>query len=231
MIQSTHQNIAIVPAAGIGRRMGAEVPKQYLQLNEKSILAHTLDCLLSHAEIAQVIVALHPEDTYFCRLPQASSQKLKTVIGGDERADSVLAALNTVDEKSWVLVHDAARPCLSHLDIDKLIASKAIFPQGAILASQVRDTMKRTDATGKICHTVCRDKLWHALTPQYFQAAELKHQLASALAAGATITDEASAMEWAGIMPGIVSGRVDNIKVTHPDDLQLAALFLKSLDR
>lgn len=231
MSQLTNQVIAVVPAAGIGSRMGAEVPKQYLALNEQTILGHTLDCLLSHPQIVQVIVALNPEDKHFSLLPQAQHKKLQTVTGGNERADSVLAALQLADEESWVLVHDAARPCLSHLDIDKLIASTTTFPQGAILGAPVRDTMKRTGDNGEISTTVCRDNLWHALTPQYFKAKQLKHNLESALKAGAKITDEASAMEWAGTMPGIVSGRADNIKVTHPDDLQLAALFLKNSGR
>ncbi|QQX81617.1 2-C-methyl-D-erythritol 4-phosphate cytidylyltransferase [Shewanella sp. KX20019] len=231
MSQSTKQIIAVVPAAGIGSRMGAEVPKQYLALNEQTILGHTLDCLLTHTEISAVIIALNPEDKYFSALPQATHPKLITVTGGNERADSVLAALQHADESSWVLVHDAARPCLSHLDIDKLIASTAVFPQGSILAAPVRDTMKRSNDSGEICHTVCRDKLWHALTPQYFPAKQLKDNLEAALAAEALITDEASAMEWAGIKPGIISGRADNIKVTHPDDLQLAGLFLKNLSR
>jgi len=229
MSQSTKQIIAIVPAAGIGSRMGAEVPKQYLALNEQSILGHTLDCLLSHPEITSVIIALNPQDKYFSALPQATHPKLLTVIGGNERADSVLAALRYAAEDSWVLVHDAARPCLSHLDIDKLIAATTVFPQGAILGSPVRDTMKRSKDNDEICSTVNRDKLWHALTPQYFPVKALKDNLEAALAAGALITDEASAMEWAGIMPGIISGRADNIKVTHPDDLQLASLFLKNL--
>ena len=154
MSQSTNQIIAIVPAAGIGSRMGAEVPKQYLALNEQTILGHTLDCLLNHPQITQVIVALNPEDKHFYLLPQAQHKKLQTVTGGSERADSVLAALQQADENSWVLVHDAARPCLSHLDIDKLIASTNTFPQGAILAAPVRDTMKRTGNSGEISATV-----------------------------------------------------------------------------
>ena len=229
MSQSTNKTIAVVPAAGIGSRMGAEVPKQYLALNEQTILGHTLDCLLSHADISQVIVALNPADQHFALLPQAQHPKLTTVVGGSERADSVLAALQPADENSWVLVHDAARPCLSHLDIDKLIASTTHFPQGAILGSPVRDTMKRTSENGEIATTVCREQLWHALTPQYFNVQQLKQNLTQALNAGVLITDEASAMEWAGVRPGIISGRSDNIKVTHPDDLQLASLFLTNL--
>lgn len=218
--------IAIVPAAGIGARMGASMPKQYLLLGQQSILAHTLDCLLSHPSIEQVIVALHPNDTFFNGLSQASDPKLTQVIGGDERADSVLAALKVAPSDAWALVHDAARPCLTHSDIDKLLASRKAHPQGAILAMPVRDTMKRSNSSQAIVQTVDRDLLWHALTPQLFQVKALEHNIIQALASGAVITDEASAMEWAGVMPGLVSGRADNIKVTHPDDLGLASLFL-----
>jgi 2-C-methyl-D-erythritol 4-phosphate cytidylyltransferase len=227
--QIEQDNVAIVPAAGIGARMAAAMPKQYLTLGTQSILGHTLDALLSHPHIAQVIVALHPQDDRFLSLPQAKHPKLITVIGGDERADSVLAALAVAPEHAWALVHDAARPCLTHSDIDKLLASKQAFPQGAILAMPVRDTMKRSDDKGVINHTVDRAQLWHALTPQYFKVADLLENLAAALHAGAVITDEASAMEWAGVYPGLVSGRADNIKVTHPDDLHLAELFMAHL--
>ncbi|WP_144210333.1 2-C-methyl-D-erythritol 4-phosphate cytidylyltransferase [Shewanella donghaensis] len=223
--------IAIVPAAGIGARMGATIPKQYLALGEQSILAHTLDSLISHKNIKQVIVALHPDDTFFGSLSQASHPKVKTVIGGGERADSVLCALNCIDESShespWVLVHDAARPCLTHDDIEKLLHARIEHPQGAILAMPVRDTMKRSNGSSDIIsETVSRENLWHALTPQLFPCSSLQQHLSDALKQGVQITDEASAMEWAGIQPGLVSGRADNIKVTHPDDLQLALLFL-----
>jgi len=220
--------VAIVPAAGIGRRMGSDIPKQYLHINGQAILGHTLDTLLSHKAVTSVLVATHINDIWFHCLPQANHPKLKCVLGGDERSDSVLACLNEVVSHCWVLVHDAARPCLTHGDIDKLIASRTRFPQGAILASQVRDTMKRGNPDGTINHTVSRELLWHALTPQFFPAQLLKRHLVEALAAGAVITDEASAMEWAGISPGLVSGRVDNIKVTHPDDLQLAQMFINN---
>ena len=218
--------VAIVPAAGIGSRMGAAIPKQYLTIGKKTILSHTLDRLLTHPAISQVIVALHPEDDLFTQLSQAAHPKLTQVIGGSERADSVLAALQIVDNDAWALVHDAARPCVTHNDIDKLICALNEFPQGAILAAPVRDTMKRGNANGTIEQTVERNQLWHALTPQLFPASALKDNLKQALQAKATITDEASAMEWAGMCPGLVTRPVDNIKVTHPDDLELAQLFL-----
>ncbi|BDM65404.1 2-C-methyl-D-erythritol 4-phosphate cytidylyltransferase [Shewanella sp. NFH-SH190041] len=224
--------LAIVPAAGIGARMGAGYPKQYLSLGEQTILGQTLDRLLSHPGISGVVVALHPNDTWFDTLPQAAHPKLTRVTGGNERADSVLAALQAVPADSWALVHDAARPCIHASDIDNLLASREAYPQGAILAMPVRDTMKRAStASGSehcIGETVCREHLWHALTPQLFPAGVLAENIAAALAAGATVTDEASAMEWAGVQPGLVPGRADNIKVTHPDDLPLAALFIQA---
>lgn len=228
MKPSSQQIIAIVPAAGIGSRMQAQCPKQYLPLADSCILAVTLNVLLSHPAICRVIVALNPNDDYFPKLSAAAHPKLTQVTGGAERVDSVIAALKRLDDTSaWALVHDAARPCLTHHDIDKLIASQVAFPQGAILAAPVRDTMKRANADGCIDTTVPREALWHALTPQFFPAMPLLDALQQAVAAGVNVTDEASAMEWKGIAPGLVSGRADNIKVTHPDDLPLAALYLE----
>lgn len=216
---------AIVPAAGIGSRMGADCPKQYLTLAGKTILEHTLGCLLSHPAIARVIVALAPHDGWFEQLAVAADPRILRVEGGIERAYSVLNALHVAQGK-WVLVHDAARPCLCHGDLDKLIAT-AMACDGAILGSRVRDTMKRTDGAGNIVATVEREQLWHALTPQMFPAGTLKRALEEGLALGALITDEASAMERAGFTVKMVEGRADNIKVTRPEDLSLAELFLQ----
>ncbi|MCE9942354.1 2-C-methyl-D-erythritol 4-phosphate cytidylyltransferase [Aeromonas rivipollensis] len=216
---------AIVPAAGIGSRMGADCPKQYLTLAGKTILEHTLGCLLSHPAIARVIVALAPHDGWFEQLAVAADPRILRVEGGVERAYSVLNALHVAQGK-WVLVHDAARPCLCHSDLDKLIMT-AMACDGAILGSRVRDTMKRTDGAGNIVATVEREQLWHALTPQMFPASTLKRALEEGLALGALITDEASAMERAGFTVKMVEGRADNIKVTRPEDLSLAELFLQ----
>lgn len=216
---------AVVPAAGIGSRMGASCPKQYLSLAGKCILEHTLERLLSHPAIARVIVALAPHDRWFDTLAVAADPRVLRVEGGSERAFSVLNALH-VAEGEWVLVHDAARPCLTHGDLDALIAA-ARASGGAILGSRVRDTMKRTDERGNIVATVDRDGLWHALTPQMFPTSTLTRALEGGLALGATITDEASAMERAGFPVRMVEGRADNIKVTRPEDLALAGLFLR----
>ncbi|GAA4897563.1 2-C-methyl-D-erythritol 4-phosphate cytidylyltransferase [Ferrimonas pelagia] len=224
-LESQAAVIAVVPAAGVGKRMGGHIPKQYLPLQGRPILSHTLSRLLCHPRIARVIVAIGPEDGYFADLPEAQDPRLTVVTGGQERADSVRLALAEIPQPdAWALVHDAARPCLTAGDIDRLLAE--CEAQGAILAMPVRDTMKRADDQQRIDHTVERAALWHALTPQLFPAQALHHALCEAEQAGAEITDEASAMERQGWRPKLVSGRPDNIKVTHPDDLRLAELFL-----
>ena len=214
----------VVPAAGIGSRMGASCPKQYLPLAGKFLIEHTLERLLAHPRIERVVVALAADDDFFQTLPVASHPRLMTTTGGSERADSVLNGLSLV-ESEWVLVHDAARPCITHQDIDRLIHA-GLAGDGAILGSRVRDTMKRSDAAGYIQKTVDRDQLWHALTPQFFRTTLLRDAIQQGQSQGLPITDEASAMELAGWRPLMVEGRADNIKVTRPEDLALAALFL-----
>ncbi|MGL4206893.1 MAG: 2-C-methyl-D-erythritol 4-phosphate cytidylyltransferase [Aeromonadaceae bacterium] len=214
----------VVPAAGVGSRMGASCPKQYLPLAGKFLIEHTLERLLSHPRIERVIVAIAPDDTFFATLAVATHPRVLITQGGSERAASVLNGLAQV-ESEWVLVHDAARPCITHQDMDRLI-HQGLACDGAILGNRVRDTMKRSDAAGFIHKTVDREQLWHALTPQFFRSQQLKAALEQGLAAGAAITDEASAMELAGFKPLMVEGRADNIKVTRPEDLALAALYL-----
>ncbi len=223
----TEQFIAVVPAAGVGARMGAAIPKQYLTLQGKTVIEHTLTVLLSHPRIAQVVVALGPQDDWFADLPVAQEPSLLRVAGGKERADSVLAGLQLCQDYNWVLVHDAARPCLTHADIDSLINTALKSEHGAILGCQVRDTMKRTDADGNIIATVEREQLWHALTPQMFPVALLTDALTKGLAAAGNITDEASAIEYLGLSPKMVVGRADNIKITRPEDMPLAELYLQ----
>jgi 2-C-methyl-D-erythritol 4-phosphate cytidylyltransferase len=223
----TEQFIAVVPAAGVGARMGADIPKQYLTLQGKTVIEHTLTVLLSHPRIAQVVVALSLEDGWFSDLAIAQDPAVLRVEGGKERADSVLAGLQLCQDYNWVLVHDAARPCLTHTDIDSLMNTALKTVHGAILGCQVRDTMKRTDADGNIIATVEREKLWHALTPQMFPVALLTDALTQGLAAAENITDEASAIEYLGLSPKMVVGRADNIKITRPEDMPLAELYLQ----
>ncbi len=227
MTKISKQFVAVVPAAGIGSRMGAEIPKQYLPLSGKTVIEHTLSKLLTHPRIQQVVVALGPQDQWFDELAIARHKDIVRVNGGKERADSVLAGLQACHDYDWVLVHDAARPCLTHGDIDALITAALASDAGAILGSQVRDTMKRTDENGNIINTVDRAQLWHALTPQMFPLALLVNALTAALDNGVAITDEASAIEHQGLQPKMVVGRADNIKITRPEDMPLAALFLQ----
>lgn len=221
--------VAVIPAAGIGSRMQSAVPKQYLLLHGKTLLEHTVAVLLQNPRISQVVLALHPQDRWFASLPLASEPRIRVVTGGENRADSVLAALRslTLPAQQWVLVHDAARPCLTQTDLNRLLElTLQADTIGGLLASPVRDTMKRSDAGGMIEHTVERRQLWHALTPQLFPLGLLRDCLQQALQQGAEITDEASALEYCGYHPQLVAGRADNLKVTQPEDLALADFFL-----
>ena len=206
---SAQKFIAIVPAAGVGKRMQANCPKQYLCINNETILSHTVMRLLSHPLISQVIVALGVDDQYFAESALAQHKDIIRVTGGTERVNSVLNGLKAVDRKKypWVLVHDAARPCVSHQDIDKLISQCLSNDYGGILATPVRDTMKRgvgfqdnvKGACSTIASTVEREQLWHALTPQMYKTDELATAIEKALESGLNITDEASAIEQANL--------------------------------
>lgn len=225
------QVIAVLPAAGIGSRMQADCPKQYLIIGHQTILEHAIHALLRHPRISQVIVAISPEDQQFKRLPIARDPRVLVTEGGQQRADSVLAGLQLAGNAHWVLVHDAARPCLHPDDLERLLAITAHTKVGGILAAPVRDTMKRAQVgQNVIAHTVERQDLWHALTPQLFPLELLKICLQRALDEGAEVTDEASALEHCGYHPLLVTGRSDNIKVTRPEDLALAAFYLTQLN-
>ncbi len=221
--------IAVVPAAGVGSRMQADRPKQYLELLGRTVLEHTVSKLLAHPEIGKVIIAVSENDPYFSRLELAQHPRVIRVNGGKERADSVLSALNYICEyenNEWVMVHDAARPCFTHQDVSQLIQTAQSHSVGAILAAPVRDTMKRSDIEQNIDHTVERVALWHALTPQMFRTMPLRDALSDGLAHHAVITDEASAFERLNLSPALVNGRADNIKITQPEDLALAEFYL-----
>ncbi|KAB7898295.1 2-C-methyl-D-erythritol 4-phosphate cytidylyltransferase [Rouxiella sp. S1S-2] len=222
--------VAVLPAAGIGSRMQSERPKQYLTIEGKTLLEHAISALLRSPRVQKVIVAISPQDTFFAELPIARDSRVKAVTGGAQRADSVLAGLQHAGDADWVLVHDAARPCLHIDDLHRLMAISETSKVGGILAAPVRDTMKRGEpGIEKIAHTVDREDLWHALTPQFFPLDLLKACLTRALDEGATVTDEASALEYCGYHPQLVAGRSDNIKVTRPEDLALAAFYLTQL--
>lgn len=236
-MSSSSQYSVVVPAAGIGKRMQATCPKQYLEIAGATIIEHTLNNLLSHPQIKQAIVVLNPEDQFFAQLPIASHLGVHTVLGGSERCDSVLAGLNVLpDDEHWVLVHDAARPCLMQSDLTKLLEVTSKSDVGGILATPVRDTMKRATTTlatelPVIEKTESRENLWHALTPQFFNLALLKSALNQAAEEHVLITDEASAIEYLGKEVTLVEGQASNIKVTQPEDLLLAEFYLTHKER
>lgn len=221
----------VVPAAGIGTRMRAELPKQYLPLNGKTLLEHTLERLLQLPDLAGLVLAINPEDSHWERLPLSKNPRIAVVDGGSERSRSVLNALNylTLQARSddWVLVHDAARPCITLGTIASLCRHTRQHPVGGILAVPVGDTLKQVDGSGEILATRDRRGLWQAQTPQLFRYQLLHQCLARALGQGETITDEASALELAGYRPLVVEGRTDNMKVTRPEDLPLAEMILQ----
>lgn len=215
---------ALIPAAGIGSRMRADRPKQYLQLAGKTILEHTLDCFRDHPQLKGLVVCLALDDPYWPTLACARDPRIERADGGRERADSVLGGLLRLselgaDEQDWVLVHDAARPNLSRQDLDKLLSELADDPVGGLLGVPARDTLKRAGGDGRVVETVDRAPIWHAYTPQMFRLGLLRRALTAALAAEVAITDEASAIEWAGQAPRLIEGRADNLKVTRPEDL------------
>lgn len=216
---------ALIPAAGVGARMLADRPKQYLQLAGKTILEHTLDCFLDHPQLRGLVVSLSADDAYWPTLPYARNERIERAEGGAERADSVLNGLIRLaelgaGENDWVLVHDAARPNLSRYDLDLLLVELANDPVGGLLAVPARDTLKRAGADGRVQETVDRSVIWQAYTPQMFRLGTLHRVLADALVSGVQITDEASAIEWAGQSPRLIEGRADNLKVTRPEDLE-----------
>ncbi len=222
----------VVPAAGIGSRMGAGRPKQYLPLSGKPLLEVTLDTLLQLNDIAGIVVALHEGDQTWPMLPLAKNSRIHTVKGGEQRCDSVLNAIEFIagavvdPDSAWVCVHDAARPCVSLGKINQLIYSCIGENIGAILAAPIADTVKRVDAGRVIARTEDREQLWHAHTPQMFKLTELRRSLKHCIEKDLPVTDEASAVEQAGGKVRVVPDRRDNIKVTVPEDLPWAEFIL-----
>lgn len=226
----------VIPAAGVGSRMELEQPKQYLKIGNKTIIEHTLDCFKNHPDVAGVIIALSSDDPYWKQLNiKSGDTPIYTVEGGQERSDSVEQALDylsmveRVDDETWVMVHDAARPCVSKSDINALLEIRSDESVGGILATPVRDTMKRSFSDqSKISHTESRDNLWHALTPQLFKLGPLISALEFCKGKSIVVTDEASAFEAIGEHPELVKGGHENIKVTYPSDIQYGCFLLNN---
>ena len=213
--------------------MSTNIPKQYLPLADKTVLEHTLDTLLSCRQFAGVVLVLSEGDGYWESIQgRYLDQSLETTIGGTERCHSVLNGLKQLagraGEDDWVLVHDAARPCVRLSDIETLISTLSSSTDGGLLGVPVADTMKRADSEQRITATVDREGLWHAYTPQMFRVGQLRAALQHAIDNDLLVTDEASAMEHAGYQPRMVQGQRDNIKITVPADLELAAWYLQA---
>lgn len=222
--------VALIPAAGSGSRMGSSTPKQYAPLSGRSLIEHSVRVLCAHPRIAEVFVVLAPGDTQFSTRDwsDCKSQLSPLYCGGETRAASVfnglLAANDAIDGNDWVLVHDAARPCLTAQDIDRLIAGVGDSEVGGLLAVPVADTLKRANAVQEAVQTEGRDHLWRAQTPQMFRYRVLIEALRRADIAA--VTDESSAVEQTGARPLLVRGSATNFKVTYAEDLALAELIL-----
>lgn len=223
----------VIPAAGVGSRMRADRPKQYLLVGDKTIIEHTLSCFLGHPDLLGVVVSLSAEDPYWPNLPCSADSRIRRAEGGRERADSVLNALLLLEQtgaasQDWVLVHDAARPNLTQEDLNRLLCSLAQDEVGGLLAVPARDTLKRASPDGRVAETVDRSVIWQAYTPQMFRLSTLRKALQAALSQGLSVTDDASAMELAGYAPKLVEGRADNLKITRPEDLLWLIQQIKS---
>ncbi len=223
--------VAIIPAAGIGQRMNATLPKQYLKINDKTILEITLEKFLSFAQIELVVIAISPEDTHIDLIPAASHEKVILIDGGNERASSVNNAFqfladHGLPDNSAVMVHDAARPCITLEDLERLSAHYELQKKACFLAAPVIDTLHQVNKQKQVTGCVNRDLLIRAMTPQMACFSALKSSLESAIIDKKIITDEVSALIAAGHSVDAVVGRSDNIKVTTPDDLDLAGFYL-----
>ncbi len=229
---------AVVPAAGVGKRMDSVIPKQYLNLLGRQVITYALKVLMEYPLIHGVVVILDNNDQWWPTVAKKFkyTKPLLCVFGGTARCYSVLNGLKALQGEGghglaspsdWIIVHDAVRPCLTGMDLNLLISKISSDPIGGILAIPVRDTLKQADSAGQILLTVDRKQIWHALTPQMFRLGMLSDAIQSALSRKLLINDEAEAIEAAGLMAHLVEGRADNIKITYPEDLALAEFLLK----
>jgi 2-C-methyl-D-erythritol 4-phosphate cytidylyltransferase len=219
----------VIPAAGKGVRAGGDRPKQYQPVAGRPLLDHTLERLAAHPLVAGLVVVIAADDAHFASVEQIGGKPLRVTVGGSERSHSVLAGIEalpaTVGADAFVLVHDAARPCVRADDITRLV-TLAGQAEGGLLGAPLRDTLKRADAGGHSEATEPRDGRWRAFTPQMFRRATLAHALRLAAHAGIVVSDEAMAIERVGGKPLLVEGAEDNIKVTTPADFALAEFLL-----
>lgn len=222
---------ALIPAAGLSVRFGGTTLKQYAHLMGQPVIAHSIEAVRRHRAVASVTVALAEDDGIYAALVGPGYPDVHTTTGGDSRARTVLNGLTAILQRNpdseWVLVHDAARPCLPVAALRRLLSVGLRSEDGAILAVPVSDTLKRANDEGRIESTVDRNRFWAAQTPQLFRTRELAANLENALAAGESPTDDAAAMERAGRRPLLVEGPRSNIKITGPEDLALAEFILQ----
>ncbi len=238
MTQSSNSSDAlwiVIPAAGAARRIPNSLPKQYLQIAGRTVLEWTVEIFLRRGDVAGVVVVIAPDDGEWEKLSVASHARVSMAIGGVERAHSVHNGLQALDgsakARDWVLVHDAARPCLASGDLQSLIDTLRDDEVGGILATPLSDTLKESDTQGRVKRTLPREQLWRALTPQMFRFDVLHRALQRAIDAGEGITDEASAVEALGLPVRLIKGRADNLKITLPEDLDLAQAILERRSR
>ena len=220
------QQVAIVPCGGSGARFGGHLPKQYLPLLDATVLHHTLAALEAVAAIEHVYVGVQPDDELARNIAAPFSRVSVLPSAGQTRSITVLQTLNSIrshlSRDAWVLVHDAARPCVNPADIERLMTELQSHPVGGLLALPLTDTVKRVAGNAEVIETVDRSQLWRALTPQMFRGDTLAH----ALAAAPNATDESQAIEALGLSPKIIAGDASNLKITFPEDLQQAARIL-----
>ncbi|KRH78873.1 2-C-methyl-D-erythritol 4-phosphate cytidylyltransferase [Ferrovum sp. JA12] len=229
----TGSHYAIVPAAGVGARVGSQLPKQFITIGHRTVLDYTLQALLSCSEIKHIVVILSPSHVLYENQIKFRHQRISILHeGGDTRAHTVLNGLrylsNRIRKEDWILVHDAARPCLELTHIEGLFKELNADPVGGILALPISDTVKESDQEGRVIATRDRQYLWAAQTPQMFRYGLLNQALSMAQD---TMTDEASAVERLGLCPKLVLGSKSNIKITYPEDLALAEYILRRQER
>lgn len=228
--QNFPDTTVVLPAAGVGRRMDSVLPKQYFIIGNKTVIEYSINVLLQQSCIRNCIVVINNQDRWFHRLSVSQDPRISVVIGGETRADSVMAGLQRVKNSVWVMIHDAVRPCLHWQDLLSLLKITKFSQVGGILATPIVNTIKVADSNNNLIHyTLSRDNLWNALTPQLFNCDLLKYCLKKALKNKIFITDESAAIEYCGYTSVLVPGRSDNIKVTYKHDLKLANFYLSRL--
>jgi len=221
----------VLAAAGKGTRLGADVPKTYVPIHGRPLISYSLDCFLSYAPCVGIVVVIAEDDQHWSLLPYTDMDNVYCVRGGNERYDSVLRGLQFLHDKvnanSWVMVHDGARPCITHASLDRLLQALQKDAVGGLLGVPVTDTVKRIDANHNVESTLDRDDLYLAQTPQLFRYGVLSNAMAAALATNINITDSSMAVAQAGYPCTVVAGDVSNLKVTTSADLALATYYLK----